>query len=134
MELVFVTDNTRQHNTFVKKLTNVGQFIATVEVADFFIDIDPIETNEHVEIISGQYVQVWLPSMDGPDQIVIDSDIYMSDAIDFLNTLPSETVLITGSKYPKLQDVSIYHKLDGVWHIQMAIQLDMSDGDSIKIY
>lgn len=134
MELVFVTDDTRTHNTFTKKLTNVGQFIATVEVADFFIDIDPIEVNEAVEIISGQYVQVWLPSMDGPDQIVIASDIYMSDAIEFLDNLPAGTVLITGSKYPKLQDVSIYHKIDGVWHIQMAIQLDMSDGDSIKIY
>lgn len=134
MELVFVTDNTRQHNTFVKKLTNVGQFIATPEVADFFIDLDPIEVNENIEITSGQYVQVWLPSMDGPDQIVIDSDIYMSDAIEFLDNLPAGTVLITGSKYPKLQEVSIYHKVDSVWHIQMAVQLDMSDGDSIKFY
>ena len=134
MELNFVNDNTRTHNTFTKRLVNVGQFIATPEVADFFIDIDPIEVNEAMEIISGQYVQVWLPTMDGPDQIVIDSDIYMSDAIEFLDNLPSETVLITGSKYPKLQEVSIYHKVDGVWHIQMAVQLDMSDGDSIKIY
>lgn len=134
MQLVFVTDNTRTHNTFTKRLVNVGEFIATTEVADFLIDIDPIEVNETVEITSGQYVQVWLPDMDGPDQIVIDSDIYMSDAIEFLDNLPTGTVLITGSKYPKLQEVTFYHKVDNVWYIQMSIQLDMSDGDSIKIY
>ena len=134
MELKFVNDETRTHNTFTKRLVNVGQFVTVTEVADFFVDLDPIVVNDHIEIQSGQYIHVWLPDMEGPDQIEVASNIYLSDAIELLDELPPETVLIMGSKYPKLQEVRIYHKVEKSWYKQLYVQLDMSDGDSITIY
>ena len=136
MELNFVTDDTRTHNSFFLngRLANWGKPVEAGELSEFICDLSPIEVNEHIEILRGQYVQVWLPDMEGPDQVVIPEDVEFEEVEEFLETLPEKVVVILGSKYPKFQEIKVYHKVGTEWHAQMEIQLDMSNGDSILFF
>ncbi len=136
MELKFVTDDTRTHNTFFPngRLANWGKPVEAGELSEFICYLLPIEVNERIEILRGQYVQVWLPDMEGPDQIIVPKGVGFEEVEEFLGTLPEKVVVILGSKYPKFQEIKVYHKVGAEWHAQMEIELDMSDGDSITVY
>lgn len=137
MEIKFVTDDNRTHNTFLTngKLTNQGRPAEATELSEFLVDFCQIRVNEHVEILAGEYIQLILPGHDCPDQLVVPEDgVEWEEAEEFVASLPQGTTVIIGSKYPKMQHVRVYHNPKGVWHIQMEVRLDCSDGDTIAIY
>ena len=137
MELVFVTDTIRTHNTFLTngKLKNIGRPAEATEISEFLADFCQIRVNEHVEILAGEYMQLMLPGSDCPDQLVIPEEgVEWEEALEFVDSLPHGTTVIIGSKYPKMQHVRMYHNPEGVWYIQMEVRLDCSDGDTIAVY
>ena len=137
MEIKFVDDQSRTHNTFLTngKLTNHGKPVDAEQLAEFLCDFCQIRVNEHTEILSGEYVQLILPGDDCPDQLVIPEEgVDWEEAEEFISSLPHGTTVIMGSKYPKMQHVRVYHNPEGEWHIQLEVRLDCSDGDTIAVY
>ena len=136
MEIKFVNDSTRTHNTFLRngKLTNQGRPAEATELSEFLVDFCQIRVNERTEILAGEYMQLILPGDDCPDQLVVPDDIGWEEAEEFIAAMPHGTTVIIGFKYPKMQHVRVYHNPGGEWHIQMEVRLDCSDGDTIAIY